>query len=65
MLVGEFFDAHHEAWGSVERAQFAAMLDEQDIDIIAWAHGTCEPPEQFAGPLTEALKRLDYIKVAR
>ena len=65
MLVGGFFDAHHQQWGSLERALFAAMLDEQDADIIAWALGTAEPPARFDGPMIQALKRLDYIRVAR
>jgi antitoxin CptB len=65
MLVGGFFDAHHLAWGSPERALFAAMLDEQDVDIMAWAHRTAEAPERFAGPMIEALQRLDYIRVSR
>jgi antitoxin CptB len=41
------------------------MLDEQDVDIMAWAVGTAEPPPRFEGPMIEALKRLDYIRVAR
>ena len=41
------------------------MLSEQDVDIMAWAHGTAEPPERFAGPMIEALKKLDYIRIAR
>jgi antitoxin CptB len=65
MLIGGFFDAHHSLWGADERAQFEAMLDEQDVDIMAWAHGTAEPPERFAGPVIEALKTLDYIRIAR
>jgi antitoxin CptB len=65
MLIGGFFDAHHSSWSSDERAQFEEMLDEQDVDIMAWAHGTAEPPERFAGPMTEALKTLDYIQVIR
>jgi antitoxin CptB len=65
MLVGGFFDAHHESWSADERALFAAMLDEQDVDIMAWAHGTAEPPERFHGPMIEALEKLDYIRVAR
>jgi antitoxin CptB len=65
MLIGGFFDAHHLGWGSLERALFAAMLEEQDVDIMAWAHGTAEPPERFAGPMIAALKKLDYIRVAR
>ena len=65
LMIGGFFDAHHEQWGLHERAQFAAMLDEQDVDIMAWALGTVEPPERFAGPMLEALQKLDYIRVAR
>ena len=65
LLVGGFFDAHHEAWTAEERALFAEMLNEQDVDIMAWAHGTAEPPERFAGPVIEALKKLDYIQVSR
>jgi antitoxin CptB len=65
MLIGGFFDAHHQQWGSQERALFETMLDEQDVDIMAWAHGTAEPPERFAGPMTEALRKLDYIQVAK
>jgi antitoxin CptB len=65
MLVGGFFDAHHEHWGADECALFEAMLEEQDVDIMAWAHGTAEPPERFAGAMIEELKKLDYIRTAR
>jgi antitoxin CptB len=65
MLVGGFFDAHHEGWDANDYALFGAMLEEQDVDIMAWAHGTAEPPECFAGPMISALKKLDYIRVAR
>jgi antitoxin CptB len=41
------------------------MLEEQDVDIIAWAHGTAQAPERFAGPLIEALQKLDYIRISR
>ena len=65
MLVGGFFDAHHSRWSAPERMMFAAMLEEQDADIIAWAHGTAAPPERFAGSMINALKRLDYIRAAK
>ena len=65
MLVGGFFDAHHRSWGPQERALFASMLDEQDVDIMAWAHGTADAPKRFQGPMIEALRKLDYIRVAR
>ena len=65
MLVGGFFDAHHRSWSADERALFAEMLSEQDVDIMAWAHGTGVAPERFEGPMIDALKKLDYIRIAR
>ena len=65
LLIGGFFDAHHAGWSADDRAMFGEMLDEQDADIMAWAIGTASPPERFAGPLIEALQRLDYIRVRR
>jgi antitoxin CptB len=64
-LIGGFFDAHHKSWGAAERALFEAMLEEQDVDIMVWAHNVCDPPERFAGSMIEALKRLDYIRIAK
>jgi antitoxin CptB len=65
MLIGGFFDAHHPSWGADERTLFSDLLNEQDVDIMAWAIGTAEAPGRFAGPMMEALKRLDYIRIAR
>jgi len=65
MLIGGFFDAHHASWTASDRALFEQMLEEQDVDIMAWAHGTAEPPERFEKPIIDALKKLDYIRVAR
>ena len=65
MLIGGFFDAHHAQWSADDRTLFAAMLDHQDADIMAWAFGAADPPAHFEGPLMAALKRLDYIRVPR
>ena len=65
MMIGGFFDAHHHSWTDEERILFASLLEEQDVDIMAWAIGTAEPPERFAGPMMQAMKRLDYIRIAR
>ena len=65
MLIGGFFDAHHASWDAEQRALFNDLLNEQDIDIMAWAVGTAAPPERFEGPMIEAMKRLDYLRVAR
>ena len=65
LLIGGFFDAHHAGWSADERSLFEEMLGEQDVDIMAWAHGTAVAPERFEGPMIDALKKLDYIRIAR
>ena len=65
LLVGGFFDAHHASWDSAMRSLIGRMLDEQDVDILAWASGTAVAPERYQGPTLEALQKLDYIPIAR
>ena len=65
MLIGGFFDVHARAWSARERALFDEMLSEQDVDIMAWAHGASEPPPRFRGPMIEALQKLDYVRIAK
>lgn len=65
LMIGDFFDAHHASWSDIERTQFGSILDEQDVEIMAWALGTATPPDRFAGPIMEALQKLDYIRIAR
>ena len=64
-LIGGFFDRHHASWDAEEVQLFAELLDEQDVDIMAWALGTQRPPERFQGPMMQALQTLDYIPISR
>ena len=61
-MIGGFFDAHHESWSDAERQWFAALLEEQDVDIMAWAIGTAEAPERYRGDMIRQLRKLDYIE---
>ena len=62
-MIGGFFDRHHAAWGECEIAWFEALLEEDDVDVMAWALGTAGAPEKFHGTLLEALQRLDYVTI--
>lgn len=64
IMVGGYFDAHCARWSAQERALFAQLLEEQDVDIMAWALGKGDPPGAYA-PLLPSLRALDYIKVAK
>jgi antitoxin CptB len=65
MMIGGFFDAHGPAWGPQECAWYDALLEEQDVDIMAWAIGTQPVPDRFSGELMQAMQRLDYLPIIR
>ena len=63
-MVGGFFDRYHANWNEAELAWFEALLDEDDVDVMAWALGVQEPPVNLAGPQLDAMRRLDYVDIA-
>jgi antitoxin CptB len=62
-LVGGFYDHYSESWDSEQFAWFEQLLEEQDVDIMAWAMNAAPPPEKYAGPMMDTLKRLDFISL--
>lgn len=64
-MIGCFFDRYGASWGEDELVWFEELIEEQDVDILAWALGTQAVPENFTGPLMDALKRLDYVEIPR
>lgn len=65
LLIGGFFEAVHSGWNDADIALFEALIEEQDVDIMAWAMGTAPVPTRFKGPLIAALKRLNYVPVSQ
>jgi antitoxin CptB len=62
-MIGGFFDRHHASWGVPELAWFEALLDEDDVDVMAWALKAQPAPDRFAGPMLAALEKLDYVTI--
>ena len=64
-MIGCFFDAHHTGWTEPELAWFEALLDEDDVDVMAWALGTQSIPPEYAGAQMDAFRKLDFVKIPR
>ena len=64
LLIGGFFDAHGRSWDEAEMVLFEELLEEQDVDIMAWAIGTEIAPERYQGSIVTALQTLNYVPVA-
>lgn len=65
LMVGGFFDAHSAGWSDADIAWFEAFLEEQDVDIMAWAMGAAAVPVRLQGPMMDDLKTLTYVPIAR
>ncbi len=64
-MIGCYFDRYSAGWDEADMAWFERLLDEDDVDIMAWALGTADVPAAYAGLQMEAMRRLDYVTIPR
>ena len=64
-MIGGFFDRYSAGWDEAGLAWFEMLLDEDDVDIMAWALGTQPIPDHVAGEQMELMRRLDYVDIPR
>lgn len=61
LIIGGFADRYMEAWDEAELAWFEALLDANEVDVMAWALGRQVAPATFEGPLMERFRTLDFV----
>ncbi|MBA4046106.1 MAG: hypothetical protein C0471_17060 [Erythrobacter sp.] len=64
-MIGGFYDRYYAGWGETELVWFEALLDEDDVDVMAWALGSQSPPDHLVGDLLAAMQKLDYVDIPR
>ena len=64
LLIGGFFDACSAGWSDAEVGLFETLLEEQDVDIMAWAIGIGPVPPPYKGQLMQAMQVLTYVPKA-
>ncbi|EGD58670.1 hypothetical protein Y88_0727 [Novosphingobium nitrogenifigens DSM 19370] len=64
-MIGCFFDRHHTEWDEASIAWYERLMDEDDVDIMGWALGTIPIPADYAGPMMDAMAKLDYVEIPR
>lgn len=62
-MIGGFFDRYHEGWSEADLAWFEALLEEDDVDVMAWALKTQAVPDRFANDQMAAMQKLDYVSI--
>ena len=64
-MIGCFFDQFHRGWSEEELVWFETMIEEEDVDILAWALGSQPVPTAYQGAMMERMRRLDYVEIPR
>jgi len=64
-MIGGYFDRYGSGWSDDELTWFETLIEEQDVDIMAWAIGTQPVPESYAGAQMQAMQKLDFISIPR
>ncbi len=64
LMIGGFADRYLDGWNGDEIGWFEAILEETDVDVMAWAIGTQAAPARYEGPQLTALRALDYVAKA-
>ena len=64
-MIGGFLDRYASGWSEEDLVWFEALLDHDDVDVMAWALQTQPVPERFAGAQMAAMQKLDYVEIPR
>ncbi len=62
-MIGGFFDRYHAGWDDAALDWFEALLDQDDVDIMAWALQVQPVPAEFSGQQMHIMQRLDYVEI--
>lgn len=62
---GGFFDRYAGEWDEAGLRWFETLLDEDDVDVLAWVFGTGDVPAKFQGAQMQAMQRLDFVEIPR
>ena len=64
-IFGGYFDRYADGWKEAELLWFERLLDQDDVDVMAWAMQTQPVPPEFQGPMIEIMQKLDYVDIPR
>lgn len=64
-MIGGFFDRYQQSWGEEELTWFETLLEEDDVDVMAWALKTQPVPDRLQGKQIEIMQKLDYVDIPR
>jgi antitoxin CptB len=61
LLIGGFIDSRLPDFTAADVTWLELLLDENDVDIMAWMTSTKAPPAAFAGGLMDDMRKLESV----
>lgn len=61
LLIGGFVASRLDRLASAEIDWLELLLEENDVDIMAWMTGTKPPPPAYDTALMTAMQKLDFV----
>jgi antitoxin CptB len=61
LLIGGFVDSRLGSLAPAEIDWLEGLLEENDVDIMAWMMGTKPTPPTYDTPLMAAMQKLDFV----
>ncbi len=61
LLIGGFVDSRLDDFSDADVLWLELLLDENDVDIMAWMTGSKTPPTAFASGLMPDMQKLDFV----
>jgi antitoxin CptB len=65
MMIGGFCEARSAGWSEEQILWFEALLEEQDVDIMAWALGAQPIPAQWQGAMMDDMRTMDFVTLPK
>jgi antitoxin CptB len=65
MMIGGFCAARCTGWSEEQILWFEALLEEQDVDIMAWALGAQPIPAQWQGAMMDDMRTMDFVTLPK
>ncbi len=62
-MIGGYFDRYSSNWSESDLEWFERLLDEDDVDVLAWALQTQIVPSEHAGAQMTRMQKLDYVVI--
>ncbi|RMF10677.1 MAG: succinate dehydrogenase assembly factor 2 [Alphaproteobacteria bacterium] len=63
ILLGNFADKYLASLTADQLDRYEDLIQEQDVDIIAWITGSQPPPKRFDTDVMQLLQKLDYVEL--